>query len=165
MVKAGELLVCSLHWNAEGPGVWCQWAIATAIDVLVEGEKKGARCSLTLCMSLYVEDVPLTSLYVGHLLEVAHFAGSSFFLTQLSLETPSKTSLEACSLSNSNSHQADHQSLPRHSLLLFGLWYSSFSKLPSVLVKVAVAVKRHHDQGKAYKWQHLLVASLFGSEV
>lgn len=48
---------------------------------LLGEEKKGVRCSLALYMSFYAEDVPVASLYLGHLLEVAHFAGISSFLT------------------------------------------------------------------------------------
>jgi hypothetical protein len=32
--------------------------------------------------------------------------------------------------------------------------------IPSILVRVFIAVKRHHDQGNSYKGQHLIGAGL-----
>ena len=45
-------------------------------------------------------------------------------------------------------------------LMLFSQVYTQLFLIYSVLVRVSIALKRHHDQGNSYKGQHLIGADL-----
>ena len=50
--------------------------------------------------------------------------------------------------------------LPAWLAIIEDNYFVSLLKLIIVLVRVSIVVKRHHEQGKSYKGQHLMAAGL-----